>query len=119
MHIELTEDEIIMILDAIGARIDDLNEELVFSGDPETVEQITALADLDMDLREATFRGNDGAIADPMPSSALRMVRAGIDAREQSKASSMAAERRVERMMKGTATTVDVWSLDSFDLEDK
>ena len=40
------------------------------------------------------------------PNPMQRRAQAGIDAREQVKASSMAADRRNERMMKGTASPV-------------
>ena len=53
MNIELTEDEVIMILDCIGARIEDLETTLGWTPDcGETRDQLSAMADLDMDLRE-------------------------------------------------------------------
>ena len=59
-----------------------------------------------MDLFEAMHRPEDPFSGSPVVDAALDMVQAGIDAREQVKASSMAADRRNERMMKGTASPV-------------
>ena len=89
MNIELTETEIIMILDCIGSRLDDLNDELTFSGDPETIDEISALADLDMELREAAWNRND-----EIPDAAEAMITQG-------------------------AQSVDVWSLDGLNQNKK
>jgi hypothetical protein len=58
------------------------------------------------DLMEQSGRAaeDDGFSGLAVVDAALDMMQAGIDAREQVKASSMAAERRNERMMKGTAS---------------
>lgn len=110
MNIDLTETEIIMILDCIGERIDDLNDELAFSGDPETVDQISALADLDMELREASARcDDDWDRNDEIPNAAAAMIEAGVEAREQMK---------LNRLMQGTQS-VDVWSLDGLNQNKK
>ena len=104
MKIELTETEIIMILDAIGQRIDDLNDELTLSGDPETQDQISALADLDMDLREQTWNRDDEALAGRTFSVAEDdFINMGANAREQAKLNS--------KLMMGTQSGVDVWTL--------
>tara|TARA_R100000808_G_C2097573_1_gene115761 strand:- start:34 stop:333 length:300 start_codon:yes stop_codon:yes gene_type:complete len=60
------------------------------------------------DLMEQSGRAaeDDGFSGLAVVDAALDMVQAGIDAREQAKASSRAAERRNERMMKGTATPI-------------
>ena len=113
MKIDLTDTEITHILDALDARIEDLTDTLTFAGDPMIQDEISALQDLSMDLFEAMNRRDDGWGDDAdeeasEPDAALDMVQAGIDAREQAKASSRAAGRRqqqlAERMMKGTAT---------------
>ena len=105
MKIELTDTEITHILDALSGRIDDLTDTLAMAGDPEIEDEITALEELSFDLFESLHR-DDGFGADAAPDAALGMIQAGIDAREQTKASSRAADRRNERMMKGTATPV-------------
>ena len=58
---------------------------------------------LSFDLFESLHRDDDFGEGSA-PDAALEMIQAGIDAREQVKASSRAAERRNERMMKGTAS---------------
>ena len=110
MKIDLTETEIIMILDAIGQRIDDLSDELVSTGNPETQDQIVALSDLDMDLREQTWNRDDDDLTGRTFSVAEDdFIKMGVDAREQAKLNS--------KLMMGTASPVDVWSLDGL-LED-
>ena len=106
MKIELTETEITHIMDALDARIEDLTDSLATVGDPEIEDEIDALTEVCMELVEAMSRPEDPFSGSPVVDAALDMVQAGIDAREQVKASSMAAERRNERMMKGTTTPV-------------
>ena len=105
MKIELDETEITHILDALSGRINDLTDTLAMAGDPEIEDEIAALEELSFDLFESLHR-DDGFGADAAPDAALGFIQAGIDAREEVKASSMAAERRNERMMKGTASPV-------------
>ena len=104
MKIELTETEITHIMDALDARIEDLTDTLAMAGDPMIEDEIAELTELNMDLFEAVSRRDDDWDNDSMPSAALDMMQAGIEAREQVKASSRAAQRRVERMMQGTAS---------------
>ena len=106
MKIELTETEITHIMDALDARIEDLTDSLATVGDPEIEDEIDARTELCMDLFEAMSRPEDPFSGSPVVDAALDMVQAGIDAREEVKASSMAANRRNERMMKGTASPV-------------
>ena len=106
MKIELTETEITHIMDALDARIEDLTDCLATVGDPEIEDEIAELTELCMDLFEAMSRPEDPFSGSPVVDAALDMVQAGIDAREEVKASSMAANRRNERMMKGTASPV-------------
>lgn len=135
LNIKLTETEVIHITDALHARIDDLNDALTFAGDPVIQDQIAELTELLDDLREQCARHDDGwnnpedpdLFMDPVDFAAKHdplinhtfsiaeqdFIQQGIDAREQKKASSMAADRRAERMMKGTATAADpdTWPL--------
>ena len=104
MKIELTENELEIILDALHERTEALSEipELA-SANP----LIAELEDLAADLSEMLHR-DDGwdRDNDAVPDAAAEFIQAGIDAREQVKASSRAAARRVERMMSGTASPV-------------
>ncbi len=106
MKIELTETEITHIMDALDARIEDLRTAAMFGDANEIEDEIAELTDLSMDLFEAMNRPEDPFSGSPVVDAALDMVQAGIDAREQVKASSRAAERRNERMMKGTTGTL-------------
>ncbi len=106
MKIELTETEITHIMDALDARIEDLTTAAMFGNANEIEDEIAELTELSMDLVEAFNRPEDPFSGSPVVDAALDMVQAGIDAREQVKASSMAADRRNERMMKGTASPV-------------
>ena len=106
MKIELTETEITHIMDALDGRVEDLRDTLLLGADPMIEDEIAELTELSMDLFEALNRPEDPFSGAPVVDAALDMIQAGIDAREQAKASSMAADRRNERMMKGTASPV-------------
>jgi len=106
LKIELNDTEITHILDALDARIEDLKTAAMFGDANEIEDEIAELTDLSTDLFEAMSRPEDPFSGSPVVDAALDMVQAGIDAREQVKASSMAAERRNERMMKGTTGTI-------------
>jgi len=96
LKIELDKRELEVLLDALDCWRDKLH-----AGGNATDE----VEDLTFDLFEALHR-DDGFGGSPVVDAALDMVQAGIDAREQAKASSRAAERRNERMMKGTTGTL-------------
>jgi len=104
LKIELNDTEITHIMDALDARIEDLKTAAMFGDANEIEDEIAELTELSMDLFEAMSRRDDDWNNDSVPSAALDMMQAGIEAREQVKASSRAAERRVERMMQGTAS---------------
>ena len=96
LNIRVTERELDLIMDLLheaGDRVD-------ADGNP--------AIELCHDLMEQSGRAaeDDGFSGSPVVDAALDMMQAGIDAREQVKASSMAAERRNERMMKGTTGTL-------------
>jgi len=103
LKIELNETELTHILDALSERINDLVDTLAIAGDPEIEDDIAALEELSFDLFESLHRDDDFG-NDAGPDAAAEFIHAGIDAREQVKASSRAAERRNERLMKGTVT---------------
>ena len=94
LNIRVTERELDLIMDLLheaGDRVD-------ADGNP--------AIELCHDLMEQSGRAaeDDGFSGLAVVDAALDMMQAGIDAREQAKASSRAAERRNERMMKGTAS---------------
>ena len=91
--LELTEEDIGTLIDALG---DWLNQ----PGPDDTREWLRrqdAGADLDMDLREAFNRRNDGWDA-ACAAAAEDIIQADIDAREQIKETSRAATRREEQI---------------------
>ena len=99
MKIELTETEIIHIMDSLRMRCQDLRD----CDDAETADLANELEELEHDLFEASARRDDWTedvepteIAEGFSFSVTEndFIQAGIDAREQSKASSRAAERR-------------------------
>ena len=99
MKIELTETEIIHIMDSLRLRVQDLRD----CDDAETADLAHELEELEHDLFEASARRDDWT-EDLEPteigeelfelSAEAQMIQAGIDARAQVKASSRAAERR-------------------------
>ncbi len=62
MKIDLTETEIIHLMDALDARIEDLDDTLTFGDDPMIQDQIGEMRDLATDLFEAISRQDDGWI---------------------------------------------------------
>ena len=96
LNIRVTERELDLIMDLLheaGGRVD-------ADGQP--------AIEICHDLMEQSGRAaeDDGFSGLAVVDAALDMMQAGIDAREQVKASSRAAERRNERMMKGTTGTL-------------
>ena len=111
MKIELDERELEILMEAIHVRMTDLEKMLVMASralNSEISDQLWELEDLSNDLREMLHRDDDGwdRENDAVPEAAAEFIQAGIDAREQVKASSRAAARRNERMMSGTASPV-------------
>ena len=106
MKIELSETEIVHIMDALRERINDLRETNAIHLDVETADLAHELEELEHDLFEASARPGDWTedlepteIADPFVNHTFTateqsFIQAGIDAREQVKASSRAASRR-------------------------
>ena len=94
MKIELDKRELEIMLDALDCWRDKLD-----AGGNATDE----VADLAADLFESLHRDDDFR-NDAVPDAAAEFIQAGIDAREQVKASSRAEARRNERMMAGTAS---------------
>ena len=93
LNIRVTERELDLIMDLLheaGERVD-------ADGNP--------AIELCHDLMEQSGRAAEDYGSEPVDA-ALGFIQAGIDAREQVKASSMAADRRNERMMQGTASPV-------------
>ena len=106
--IKMTERELEIVFDALQLRLDEMRDTQTVLDTREIEDQVHELEDLMHDLMEQDARHDDdwGRDNDAVPDAALDMIQAGIDAREQAKASSRAADRRNERMMRGTATPV-------------
>ena len=105
--LELTEEEIGTLIDALGTWME-LPEEC--EGE-EWLRRQALGADLDLDLREAFNRRHDGwdAAINTAATAEDTFIQAGIDAREQIKETSRAATRREEQMaemLKGTTATL-------------
>ena len=105
MKIELNETELTHILDALTERVKDLTDTLAPGGDHMIEDEIAALEELSFDLFESLHR-DDGWDDIPALDAGAEFIQAGIDAREQVKASSRAAERRSERMLVATESPV-------------
>ncbi len=91
--LELTEEEIGTLIDALGEWM----EQPARDDTQEWLRRQSAGADLDMDLREAFNRRNDGFDAACAAAAEDTFIQAGIDAREQIKETSRAATRREQR----------------------
>jgi len=91
--LELTEEEIGTLIDALGTWME-LPEQ--HEGE-EWLRRQDLGADLDIDLREAFNRRDDGFDAACAAAAEATFIQAGIDAREQIKETSRAATRREQR----------------------
>ena len=91
--LELTEEEIGTLIDALGEWM----EQPARDDTQEWLRRQDAGADLDMDLREAFNRRNDGFDAACAAAAEDTFIQAGIDAREHIKETSRAATRREQR----------------------
>ena len=99
MKIELTETELIHIMDSLNERVKDLRD----CDDPESLDLANELEELEHDLFEASARPVEWSeprerdqivICDADINAETQMFNAGVEARERAKASSRAAERR-------------------------
>jgi hypothetical protein len=124
MKIELTDNEIIHLMDALDARIEDLDDTLTFGDDPTIQDQISEMRDLATDLFEAVSRQDDGWGIDAEINAETQMFNAGVEAREKMKATSRAADRRALNLASPDADdrsevqAVDVWDKPSNDPAD-
>ena len=91
--LEFTEEEIGTLIEALGEWM----EQPARDDTREWLRRQDAGADLDMDLREAFNRRNDGFDAACAAAAEDTFIQAGIDAREQIKETSRAATRREQR----------------------
>jgi len=101
MRFEFTEEEVGALIEALGAWMEQPSE---WEGE-EWLRRQDIGADLDLELREGLATG-DGNVVDD---AAEAFIQAGIDAREQAKATSRAATRREQRLAelaKGTTATL-------------
>ena len=124
MKIELTDNEIIHLMDALDARIEDLDDTLTFGDDPMIQDQIGEMRDLATDLFEAVSRQDDGWGIDAEVNAETQMFNAGVEAREKMKATSRAADRRALNLAspdsddRSEVQAVDVWDKPSNDPAD-
>ncbi len=117
MKIDMTDREIELLMGCVGTNIETVKRRHPMTGS--TADLIQELAEMDMDIREQAFRGNDGfggsndaehpdLHMEPVDFAAkhdtgvnhdrhiaeTQMFNAGVEAREQKKATSRAAVRR-------------------------
>ena len=109
MKIELTETELIHIMDSLNERVKDLRD----CDDPESRDLANELEELEFDLFEATSRTHPTNTNDLTGLTFLvgedDFIDAGIEAREKMK------RKLNDRLMQGTQATVDLWSLDGLE----
>lgn len=111
MSIDLTDREVELVLECIGTNIETIKRRHPMTGS--TADLIQELAELDMDIREQAFRGDDGAIAPPD----LVMTVPSATTVKTAKATSRAAERRQvllrkvsDQQSRSETQQVDIWS---------
>ena len=109
MRFEFTEEEVVTLIDALGVWM----EQPTDRESEEWLHRQDIGSGLDLDLREGLATGEGNVVADADNHTFTQMeqdfIQAGIDAREQAKATSRAATRREEKlaaMMKGTTDTL-------------
>lgn len=113
MKIELTETEITHIMDALRERVNDLRDSHSISGDIEEADLANELEELEFDLFEASSRTSPVNTNDLTGLTFLvgedDFIDAGIEAREKMK------QKLNDRLMNGTQSGVDIWSLDGLE----
>ena len=120
MKIELDEDEVVAILDAVCNQIADLEDTLTWMGEdkaaPAIRERLRFLSELDMDLRAQTWNRPEHRTLGTNDLTGLTFlvgeddfIDAGIEAREKMK------QKLNDRLMRGTQSGVDLWSLDGLE----
>tara|TARA_Y100000296_G_scaffold14759_1_gene17353 strand:+ start:826 stop:1284 length:459 start_codon:yes stop_codon:yes gene_type:complete len=121
MKIDLTETEVIHIMDSLRVRINDLRGEAGRCGFEESADLADELEELEHDLFEASARPGDWtdpisiAVCDAEINAETQMFNAGVDAREKMKATSRAAGRRAlnfaqsDDSERSEMQDVDVW----------
>jgi len=93
MKIDMTDREIELLMGCVGTNIETVKRRHN-PADPMIAELIEELFELETDLREALHRQGDGWGIDAEINAETQMFNAGVDAREQVKATSRAADRR-------------------------
>lgn len=108
MKIELTETEIVHIMDALRERVNDLRESHSMSGLMEEADLANELEDLEHDLLEFSARNDDDSWeGKTFTVSENDFIDAGTHARKQQELNN--------RLMQGTQCTVDVWALNGLE----
>ena len=123
MNIDLTETEVIHIMDSLRVRINDLRGEAGRCGFEESADLADELEELEHDLFEASARPGDWtdpisiAVCDAEINAETQMFNAGVEAREKMKATSRAAERRALNF--GSAEDTDRSEVQEHDVWEK
>jgi len=99
INVTLTEGEVEILMGLLHDRACELMKQHSVNGLGEVADRAAELIDIETDLREQLFRGEWRN--DVVPDTAVEMVQKGIVAREQVKASSLAADRRKTRSQHG------------------
>ena len=114
MKIDMTDREIELLMGCVGTNIETVKRRHDLA-DPMIAELIEELFELETDLREALHRQGDGWGIDAEINAETQMFNAGVDAREQVKATSRAAGRRAlnfagrDDSERSEMQDVDVW----------
>ncbi len=90
--LNLTQRQIDLVLECIGTNIETVKRRHPMTG--MAADLVQELAEMDMDIREEAFRDERWDDAEPTEIAETQMFNAGVEARENAKASSRAAIRR-------------------------
>jgi hypothetical protein len=90
--LNLTQRQIDLVLECIGTNIETVKRRHPMTGI--AADLVQELAEMDMDIREEAFRDERWDDAEPTEIAETQMFNAGVEARENAKASSRAAIRR-------------------------
>mgnify|MGYP003130126600 FL=1 len=90
--LNLTQRQIDLVLECIGTNIETVKRRHPMTG--MAADLVQELAEMDMDIREEAFRDERWDDTEPTEIAETQMFNAGVEARENAKASSRAAIRR-------------------------
>jgi len=90
--LNLTQRQIDLVLECIGTNIETVKRRHPMTG--MAADLVQELAEMDMDIREEAFRDERWDDAEPTEIAETQMFNAGVEARENAKASSRACSER-------------------------